>query len=53
MNSDSSYNVWVDVAIAVIGGGSLLIQSLGLYIIKDLRDRIVRLEDKVFDRLLK
>jgi hypothetical protein len=39
---------WTEVIIAFFGGCSLVIQALCLYIIGDLRDRIVRLEAKFF-----
>ena len=43
-------NPWLEVLLGVAAIGSTVIQGLGLYIISDLRDRVVRLEGQFFPR---
>lgn len=41
---------WLEVVIALAAGAATLIQSLGLFILYDLRARVVRLENLYFTK---
>lgn len=38
-------NPWLEIGIALAAAAAVLIQSLGLFILSDLRARVVRLEN--------
>jgi hypothetical protein len=40
---------FLEIVIALAAGAAVLIQTLGLYILTDLRQRVVRLEDRIFE----